>query len=308
MSVSNPQTPLVERGKDNKLRAFRVKDFQYTSIGQLILYRLIKNRDIKIVITSKGTTTGTGKTQLAIILARTVHRMATDLFGRKQTDWPCENRAFLAADPYKSFYETADAGDVALVDELEIIVDNRRSMSDRNVEFSHAWQKYRDKNVVTIATAPGLHSLDKRIKSNSDLWINVITQGQANTYYLTYHDFEGYWIPRRLRKGRFKEQLYWLAIDNDPHYKYLQHLKHNTDIELQSDRYGPQDLQEAERSAREEIAIKIFQAIQDGDSPIDPNKPIGELTQMEIGQLVGPGSDGYSQQTISKIKRQSNQL
>lgn len=304
MSVSNPQTPLVERGKDKELRAFRVKDFQYTSLGMFIIFRLIKNRDVKIVITSKGTTTGTGKTMLAILLCRTVNKIAQDLFNIS-TEWNARENSFLDSNPYIEFYENADPGAVALVDELEIIVDNRRSMSNKNLAFSHAWQKLRDKNVVTVATAPGLHSLDKRVKENSDIWINVTAQGKANTYYLTYHDFEGYWIPVRMRKGGFKECLYWLPIDDDPDYLYLKKLKHRTETSPStSETYTKGDINEADRTARQEVAIRLLKLLEEKDGPIDPDKKINDLTQMDIGQLVGPEeSDGWGQQTISKLKR-----
>lgn len=304
MSVSNPQTPRVETGQDGRLQAFRVTDFQYTTLGMFIIYRLLKDRDVKIVITSKGTTTGTGKSQLAILLARTCHRLAAELFGRDADPWQADERAFLEAGPYIDAYLNSKPGDVFIVDELEIVVDNRRSMSNRNLEFSHAWQKLRDRNNITITTAPGLHSLDKRVGENSDIWINVVTQGKANTYYLTVHDFEGYRIPVRLKKSQFKECLYWLPIDDDPDYAYLQSLKHDTDISTASGAtVSKEDVQAAEREARQDVALRILEAIDQDDATIPTDKPISEWSQMDIGKLVGPG-DGWTQQTISKLKRE----
>lgn len=283
---------LVSTGRDNRVTGFKMPDFQYTAMGRLIIYRLIHDRDVKIVITSSGTTTGTGKTTFAIILARWVNMIANEIYGL-DTAWKAKEFSFMDVWDYLNKYKNADPGDVLLTDELEYLADKRRSMSNQNVFFSQAWGMLRYKNVVTIGTAPGMHSLDKRIPENADIWINVITTGRANTYYLTVDDFSGEPIEQRFKINGYKETLLWIPLpESDPDYRYMKGLKDDIGVpgidDNEREIFDESDINDAQRTIKRQIAIDLLKRQED----------LG-LTQAEIGDIVG-----YSQQNIYKIKRE----
>lgn len=283
---------MVSTGKDNQVTAFKMTDFQYTAMGKLILHRLLHDRDVKIVITSSGTTTGTGKTTLAIIIARQIHRLVKDLFD-KNYEWDAKKQSFIDVWEYLEAYEKAQKGDILITDELEYLADRRRSMTHGNVYFSQAWAMLRYKNVITIGTAPGLSPLDKRIAENSDIWINVITQGRANSYYLRIDDFEYLLRRKRFKVQGFKESLLWGPLpENDPDYKYLKNTKRDIGVpgldNETEEALTETDIEEAERDIKRNVAINL----------LEKQDELG-LTQAEIGDIVG-----YSQQNIYKIKRE----
>ena len=299
MSVSNPQNPLVERGKDGDIQAFRVRRFQYTVLGMLIIYRMIKNRDIKILITSSGNTTGTGKTTLSLMLSRTISKISAELFNQPW-EWNANEKTFIDVWEYIDKYQNADPGDVLITDELEIMMDKRRSTTKRQVEFSQKWQKNRYKNVATIGTLPGLHSVDLRVRENSDVWINVIAQGRANVYYLTVNDFTGEFIPKRLKMFGYKESLLWLPIDpkEDPDMAYLDSLKEREDINP-NQREGmltKDDLNQLSKELREEFCLKLLEL----------NEEYGfNWNQAKIASMIPTqNGEGMSQQWVSKVKKE----
>jgi len=214
----------VATGKHEKLNAFYVPDLQYTIIGKLIIYRLKHDRDLKMVITGSGKSTGTGKTTLAIHFARFVNQVRNYLFNQN-TEWNSREYSFMNVWEYLKRYDEANPGDPLITDELEHMFDNRRSMSNQNKYGTEAWSVLRYKNVVTIGTAPGLSDVDKRIPEGADVWINVIHAGKANVYYLTVNDFTGEPIYKRLRMGRFRESIFWNPIESDDDYQWLKEQK-----------------------------------------------------------------------------------
>ena len=134
-------------------------------------------RDFKIIITSRNSTTGTGKTTLALWLA---------------LNWDSDftaDQATLHVDEYLDIYKEQSKGSVLIMDEAEQ-VDARRSMSNQNVEFSEKWSMMRYSEVDSILTLPTVTALDKRVEELADVWINVIERGYANCHLVTVHDFE----------------------------------------------------------------------------------------------------------------------
>jgi len=282
--------PVVDRQTDKLLC-----NFQYSNLGMIILYRMIRNRDVKIIITSKGNTTGLGKTTLAMILARTIERLNMDLFGvdvqnpNAYPGWEAEEQAFIKAWDYIEAYKDVDrSGKVFLFDEIEIDMDNRRSMSTRQLVMSQAWQKLRYKNVVTIATAPGIHQLDKRVPENTDIWINVMGQGRAFIYYLTmFSDWDGQLQPKRLKKAGLKESLTWLPPDSDdPDMAYLNELKESTEFteERSGDNVSKSDLNDKLTQQR----ITILKRLLSLET---------EFSQTEMGELIPDGEGGHMSQS-----------
>lgn len=286
---------LVYTGKDSQLTSFRHSDFQYSTLGMLIIYRLLNDRDLKIIVTSRGSTTGTGKTTLAILLARWIREIANDIFGQNR-EWKAETQSYVDLNSYFKGYKDAEPGDVLLMDEIEYSADRRRHMTNENVKLSQAWSILRYKNVVTIATLPATSMIDQRLMTLADVWINVMFPGRANTYYLTSNDFDfggNDLILKRLKKHGKRESLLWNELEDDPDYNYLKQEKKDMGIPGLDDMQNidEQDLKEKEREIKQKTAIELLKAKE--------NDRV-HLTQSEIGDIVG-----YSQQTITKLKREN---
>lgn len=282
----------IKTGKDGRINGFVLPDLQYSALGKLIIYRLKEDRDLKILVTSKGKTTGTGKTTAAIILAKWVNKVRNYLFDMQET-WRAKDYTFMDVWEYLERYREAKPGDALITDELEYMVDRRRSMSNQNVKFSQAWSVLRYKNVVTIGTAPHLSDLDKRTVETADVWINVTQKGRANTYYLTMDDFEWTMEPKRLKVLGFREALRWGAIEDDPDYRWLKEQKEDIGVPGIDDmeQIDEQDLNELEREIRTESTKNLLAKLHKYD--------VEELSQSDIADVTG-----YSQPQVSKIKRQ----
>lgn len=279
----------VSRGKKNQVTAFKLSDALNSSYGKLIAKRLLSNRDVKILITSKGNTTGTGKTTLAVHEGRKWTKIANALLDQSN-EFDAEENGFVSVSEYIEKYQQAQPGEVLITDELEYMVDNRRSPSHQNVDFSHAWQMLRYRNVITIATAPGLYTLDKRVLPNVDIWINVTIRGRANVYYVTQDDFTGETILKRFKRNGFKEVILWKDIpDGDPDYDALTSKKREIQIQGGETMYEKSDLEEAQKHTKEDVALQLLSMKEKGKV---------DLTQADIGDIVG-----MSQQWVYKLKR-----
>lgn len=272
-----------------------IPNFQYTTLGKFIIYRLLEDRDVKILITGKGKTTGTGKTTVAIALARFVNWVRNELFDF-DTEWSSKEYSFMNVWDYLEKYETAKSGDPLITDELEYMADRRKHQTHENIYFSQAWSVLRYKNVVTIGTAPGLMDLEKRIPEGADIWINVIHKGKGNVYYLTFEDFPPYRaIFKRLRNiNGFKESILWNPI-NDNDYEYLKQQK--TDIgvpglEEKQNQITESDMNQLERNIRNDYVKKTLLFL-------DEKNILDRFTQTEIADMTN-----VSQPQVSKIKLQ----
>jgi hypothetical protein len=58
---------------------------------------------------------------------------------------------------------------VFLVDEIGTLLDNRRSMSKNNINFSHFIQQIRKRNIVLLATTQYNNTIDLRFKQHLDV-------------------------------------------------------------------------------------------------------------------------------------------
>ena len=138
--------------------------------------RLQKNRDLKVIITSRNSTTGTGKTTLAVWLAL-----------NWDSEWSAEAKGTLSVKEYLNTYKELSPGSVLVMDEAEQL-DARRSMSQQNVDFAEKWMMMRVRNVTSILTLPTASALDKRLKELADVRINVLRRGKARVYGITVDD------------------------------------------------------------------------------------------------------------------------
>lgn len=284
----------IATGEKGDLNAFYIPDLQYTTLGKFIIYRLKENRDVKILITGKGKTTGTGKTTLAIRLAHFVNWVRNELFDM-DLQWSTEEYSFMDVWEYLKNYKTAQPGDPLITDELEYMADRRDHQTNENKKFSQAWSVLRWKNVVTIGTAPGLSDLEKRIPEGADVWLNVVHKGRANVYYLTMHDFEMSRIYKRMRLGKYKESIVWNHLQNSDDYQWLKDTKEEIGVPGIDDHKEKQidesDMNELERNIRNEFVRNTILMLKSRDI-------LNRVSQEAIADITD-----VSQAQVSKIKR-----
>lgn len=259
--------------------------FVETAIGMFILNRIVENRDVKIVITSHGSTTGTGKTTLAIHLAKEIHKLC-DYWYNNLGEWNAKNHSFVTVPEYLEQYKEAQEGRVLISDELETMLDNRRSMSNENVNFTQAWQMLRYKNVLTVGTAPGLHMLDKRVMQTADIWINVLAKGYAIPMHVSTHDFTGDPIYTRFKLHGKPSWIRWDKATGDD-YQHLHEKKKEQGIPGTDERVDESDVKNAKKKARNNAAKELID--------MKLKKDI-DVTQEDIARV-----SGWSQPKISNM-------
>lgn len=209
-------------------------NFEASMTNLIIQDRLDNNRDAKVLITARNSETGTGKTTLALLLAKLWDR----------NGWTI-NKGFLQPDVYLAYYNyMSDAGDVLLYDDSQAGTDNRRSMSKENVRLSQFWTLNRTRNVVSILTMPTRSMLDKRLMELADVWINVRRRGIAVPYRIYIDDISLDMYKIRLRNPLldFKEVITFKAL-NDDDYDDMEDKKLDYINEKFEDEYG-EDMKE----------------------------------------------------------------
>jgi hypothetical protein len=158
--------------------------------------RNAQNRDLKVIITSRDSQTGTGKTTLALWLA--VHFDHHGFDADKVTVHPGE---------FKKLYNERRAGEVIIMDEAEQL-DSRRSMSNKNVEFWNLWQTMRFRQITSILTLPTRSALDKRGMELADVWIQVTSRGHARVHQIIVDDYSGQVKPKLMEHLDFPDASY----------------------------------------------------------------------------------------------------
>jgi hypothetical protein len=138
--------------------------------------RKAQGRDVKVIITSRNSTTGTGKSTLAVWLALNWDNNGFDI-----------SKATLDPQSYIDRYLECLPGECLIMDEAEQL-DARRSMAQQNLDFAERWMELRYKMVDSILTMPTSSALDKRLEELADVWINVVSPGVADVYNTTVND------------------------------------------------------------------------------------------------------------------------
>lgn len=177
-------------------------------LHQLREQRLGKNRDLKVIITSRNSTTGTGKTTLAVWLAL-----------NWDPNWTAAEKGTLSVREYLDTYQKLSPGSVLVMDEAEQL-DARRSMSQENVDFAEKWMMMRVRNVTSILTLPTASALDKRLKELADVRINVHRRGRARAYKITIDDHN----TSEVREWRWHD-IEWPDIAEHPEMRALDQQK-----------------------------------------------------------------------------------
>ena len=223
-----------------------------TPLHQLFIDRYHKGRDLKVIVTSKDSETGTGKTTLAFWLADQWHQLfAPDA-------WSAEKHATLDIYDYLEKYRGLPKGSVLILDEAEEL-DARRSMANKNVEFSHYWMKMRVRQVFTILTLPSTTALDSRIEELADVWIEVQRRGKGLV-----HDIRVNSYNKNVQTWQ-AHSIEWPNVAHHPEMKILEQMKEE-DID--------QDIQKAEKEeevpdpkeVKRQQKIEIAQRMRDRDN------------------------------------------
>lgn len=236
--------------------------------------RLKKNRDLKVIITSRNSTTGTGKTTLAAWLALNWDQ-----------NWTAEDKGTLSVKEYLNTYKTLESGSVLLMDEAEQL-DARRSMSNDNVDFAEKWMMMRVRNVTSILTLPTASALDKRLKELADIRINVHRRGKARVYKITIDDHN----TSQVREWGWHD-IEWPDISDHPEMRALDEQKEKKiDGKLEENQEGEDTLspKEAVRNER----IKTAQRMREN------GKTIADISD-DIGMSEGWVSNN-TQKPVSK--------
>lgn len=256
-------------------------------LGEFIKYRLTNNRDVKVIVTSKSSSTGLGKTTLAIQINRWIY----DKFFNDY--WSAEKYGFLDVENYIDTYQKSQEQTPLLIDEIEHGADSRRFMSKENVGLSHAWATLRYKNIFSIATLPTTSMLDSRMMELSDIWINVVKRGVALAYYIWINDFTGelYKIPIRHPETANREVMSFGDLDGDPAFEYMSKLKDATVTGKDTRRFDNEEVQKEKKKAAKDKRNQIIYHIYEQT----------DLSQSDIAKALGNFDEISSQQSVSRI-------
>jgi hypothetical protein len=203
--------------------------------------RLQKNRDLKVIITSRNSTTGTGKTTLAVWLAL-----------NWDSEWTADEKGALSVEGYLNTYPELEPGSCLVMDEAEQL-DARRSMSQKNVDFAEKWMMMRVRNVTSILTLPTASALDKRLKELADVRINVHRRGKARVYKITVDDHN----TSEVREWRWHD-IEWPDMSDHPEMQALDALKQQKiDGELEIDSDDNSDTNKLSKRQQAKFAKRI---------------------------------------------------
>lgn len=223
-------------------------------LHQLVAERYYQGRDLKVIITSKDSMTGTGKTTLAFFLADQWQQML------RGDPWTAETHATLDIYEYLDLYRSLGPGSVLLLDEAEEL-DSRRSMASKNVDFSHYWMKMRVRQIITLLTLPSTTALDSRLEELADVWIEVQRRGKALV-----HDIRVNSYTKNVQTWQV-HNVEWPNVADHPEMEILDEMKSediNQSVEKDLEEEETPDPKEVQRKEK----IRIAQNIRDNGATI----------------------------------------
>lgn len=260
-----------------------VQRSNFGRMGQIARKKLNNDNDIKIIIQGANSQTGIGKTTLAIQLCRFI-----------DSDWNAEDKAFVNVRQYIQAHLDYPKGSALLLDEIEAGADNRRAMSEDNVELSQAWATLRARNIATVATLPSISMLDSRMLELADYWILVKERGIAQPYEINVNDFAPHKAPQRKPLPGEEHIQFQDLPDSDRDKKYLDRIK---DEMLRDDAEGYVKEAEARqrvKKAKEEtytetrnkLMADFYNAFEDVSYQKISDLPSIDISHQRVGQLI----------------------
>lgn len=289
-----------------------------------LLWRLNNGRDAQILVVARGGARGTGKTTLAVAIAKWIHSLfrcpecmeknehgdtVGGFYPREFDECPwCGHDTALRRDPWSAdnafidirqylntYRHQSSPGDALILDEAEFSADSRRSMSNENLHLSQAWSILRYKSVVSIATMPSTLHIDRRLEELADVKINVQKRGLAllDWYWLNDSEKEVWDIPLRDERGA-REYLFWDSLSDDEYLKVAQMKSNHVSTDGSNELLTPEEADErAEELKKQEIKplrVRSTEALLERT----------DLSQEAVGEIVD-----RSQQWVSKVARGS---
>lgn len=282
-----------EEEEDERVRKGGYFTLDGSVLGTFIEHRLSGDRDVKIIITSKGSTTGLGKTTLGIGICRYVEeillpRVASHMdHGRH---WKAEERGFIDIQKYISKYKSCNKYSSLLIDEIEHGADSRRSMAQDNVDLSHAWAQLRYRNIVSVATLPSVSMLDNRMMELADIWINVLERGKAICFYIWVNDFTGEVMKKTLEHPRngATEVITWPDLAGDSDYEYMRQLK-DTHVRVgeENKTYTKKEVEKEKKSAKKKVRDALIKDFYSNSNLSQADiAEIVDLSQSQVGNIT----------------------
>jgi hypothetical protein len=226
-------------------------------LNRLAVKRIRSGRDLKLIITAQSSQTGVGKTTLAGWLAMSWTKMFTGQSWWCDPENPTDGMATLRPGEYfeiiKQVGPEFEPGTTVIVDDAEEL-DARRSMQNLNVEFSQRWMLMRLKQAITILTLPSPSSIDSRLEELADVWINVLSRGEALVHFIEVGDYG----PRDVLTKQ-TEFLKFPDVSTHPEMQKLQKMKQEKmrdwdDVDSDIEEV---DEEEVERETLQEVAQQM---------------------------------------------------
>jgi len=152
-------------------------------LGKLWRKRKAQNRDLTVLVASWDLERGQGKTTLAMRLAAACDRTE---------DGITEDKASLSAQELTDAYTSQPAGSSLVFDEGQAGVSNRRSMSSVNEAMRQIIGMGRVEQKYLFLSAPGVHMVDKDIRSMCDIWILTRELGESQMFRVKWNPFAGH--------------------------------------------------------------------------------------------------------------------
>ena len=283
-------TEELDLGEDGEIKYWRAPEDG--RLGRFIRHRLAQKRDVKVNITAISAMTGTGKTTLAMILAKDWHIYPAG-------DWNAEDYAFLDLRGWMREYYREKPGGALIMDEIEQALDRRNAMYTDQKKATHMLAQARFMKKLSIWTLPAIGMLEKRAIELSDIWIIVKRRGLAYPFYLFTNDSlsntKTYPVRLHDRFGN-PERIIWDPIDDDEDFRKLEQMKEEeTNPRLSGNAFlSEEEVEELKEDAlqesKREYLVSALQLKEEGEI---------DATQQAIGEVFG-----YSQGQVSKIKRE----
>lgn len=258
-----------ERSKDQFRHSDEYNLYDVSTVTTILKQRLRDDKDGQVIITSKGSQRGLGKTTLALHIAK-----------RLDDNFTAKEKCFVDVHEYLTKYKEADSGSVLILDEAEKGADSRRAMSKENVDLTQGWASMRYKNIVSIVTLPDIGMLDKRLLRLADFRINVIKRGVAVPFWINVNDFTGDIEEKTIRRGGSAELMFFSKISkNDSDYRYLNNLKDRA-VKGSYNKYSKEELEKqvknAKKKTEKEVRDKYIYKIYNGS----------DLTQENLSSML----------------------
>jgi ABC-type dipeptide/oligopeptide/nickel transport system ATPase subunit len=152
-------------------------------LGKLYRKRVAQNRDLTVLVADWNLERGSGKTTLAMRLAAACDRTDTGI---------TQDKASLSARELTDAYTSQPKGVSLVFDEAMGDVSNRRAMSSINEALRSIIGMGRVEQKYLFLTTPGVHMVDKDIRSMCDMWILSRSLGEAQMFRVKWNPFGGH--------------------------------------------------------------------------------------------------------------------